>query len=198
MIKTILSQSPMHRITSPMQRILRSAMLVACLVCASLIPASLIPSASSDALHTMKPLDRTSPNTVIMQHDGTAISFADLATRPVLVNFWASWCAPCVHELPDLAVLNTALAADDMAVILVGIDRKGHEFGEEFLAQKGINIPTRVYDPSGDLPRALEINVMPTSFLIQPGGRIVGRIEGPLNWPSPKVIAAVRSALLAP
>ncbi len=151
--------------------------------------------AATDALNTMKPLDRTSPNTVIMHHDATPTAFSALADRPILVNFWASWCPPCVHELPDLAVLDHALKADGMAVILVGLDRKGRDFGEEFLAKKGITIPRRYYDASGDLPRALAIKVMPTSFLIHPGGQMVGRIEGPLDWASPEVINAVRAAL---
>lgn len=154
--------------------------------------------ASSDtvsALHTMKPLDRTTPNTIITQADGTEVAFNNVTGRPILVNFWASWCAPCVRELPDLVVLDRALAEQGMGVMLIGIDRKGHEFGESFLSKKGIDIASRLYDPSGDLPRALNLKVMPTSFLITADGRMIGKIEGPLHWASPQVIAAVQSAL---
>lgn len=152
-------------------------------------------NARNSALNTMKPLDRTTPNTVVEQIDGTAAPLTELVDRPMLVNFWASWCPPCVRELPDLAMLDRALAADGMAVMLVGIDRKGRDFAEAFLAEKGIKIPARVYEPSGKLPRELEIKVMPTSFLITADGRMAGRIEGPLDWSSPQVISAVRSAL---
>ena len=152
--------------------------------------------ARNSALNTMKPLDRTTPNTVVQQIDGTETPFADMVDRPMLVNFWASWCPPCVHELPDLAILDRALAADGMGVMLVGIDRKGRDFGENFLKEKGIKIPSRVYAPTNDLPRELKIKVMPTSFLITAEGQMIGRIEGPLDWSSPEVISAVRSALL--
>jgi thiol-disulfide isomerase/thioredoxin len=150
---------------------------------------------ASDVLNTMKQLDQTSPNTVIERLDGGKTPFSDLADRPILVNFWASWCPPCVHELPDLAVLDRSLSNDGMAVVLVGIDRKGRDYAEAVLAKRKITIPNRVYESSGTLPRELGVKVMPTSFLIMPGGRIIGKIEGPLDWSSPDVIAAVRSAL---
>jgi thiol-disulfide isomerase/thioredoxin len=170
--------------------ILRSAALVMALIF------NLVPSVqASDALNTMKRLDRTSPNTMIERLDGSKSPFSDLADRPILVNFWASWCAPCVHELPDLAILDQSLSMNGMAVVLVGIDNKGREFAETVLAKRGITIPSRVYEPSRMLAPELEIKVMPTSFLILPGGRIIGKIEGPLEWSSPEVIAAVKSAL---
>jgi len=152
-------------------------------------------NARNSALNTMKPLDRTTPNTVVEHIDGTTLPFADRIDRPLLVNFWASWCPPCVHELPDLAVLDAALAAEGMGVMLVGLDRKGRDFAEDFLAKKGITIPARIYEPSVQLPRELKIKVMPTSFLITAEGQMIGRIEGPLDWSSPQVIDAVKAAL---
>ena len=185
MIKTALILS--HRLV----RFFTVMIALTVIQLASLGPAS----AQDSALNTMKPLDRTTPNTVVEQIDGTTLPFADLIDRPLLVNFWASWCPPCVHELPDLAVLDDALAAEGMGVMLVGLDRKGRDFAEDFLAKKGITIPARIYEPSGQLPRELKIKVMPTSFLITAEGQMIGRIEGPLDWSSPQVIDAVKTAL---
>lgn len=150
---------------------------------------------SSEALDTMKPLQGTTPNAPVDTGDGGMAPLSALVDRPMLVNFWASWCPPCVHELPSLQVLDDALGGQGMAVMLVGVDRKGHDFAEQFLADRGITIPLRAHDKSGDLPRALGIKVMPTSYLIAPGGRLIGKIEGPLDWGQPEVIAAVVRAL---
>ncbi|MCE2516649.1 MAG: TlpA family protein disulfide reductase [Alphaproteobacteria bacterium] len=143
----------------------------------------------------MKPLEGTTPNTPVETHDGGMATLAELVDRPMLVNFWASWCPPCVHELPSLKVLDAALKGHDMAVMLVGLDRKGRPFAEQFLADRGIEIPRRGYDKTGDLPRALGIKVMPTSYLVGTGGALIGIIEGPLDWGQPDVIAAVNAAL---
>ncbi len=147
------------------------------------------------ALDTMKPLDRASPDTLLVGDDGKTAPLAARADRPLLVNLWASWCPPCVHELPALQHLDAALQEDGMAVMLIGLDRKGRDFSAQFLADKGITIARSTYEKTGDFPRQLEVRVMPTSFFVQPGGRMIGVIEGPLEWDNPKIIAAVKKTL---
>ena len=147
------------------------------------------------ALDTMKPLDRASPDTPLLDKTGDVSPLAVRVDRPMLVNFWASWCPPCVHELPALQRLDAALARHDMAVMLIGLDRKGIDFGAPFLADKGIDIERSVFEKSGELPRALQIKVMPSSYFIRPGGQIIGMVEGPLEWDQPDVIDAVIATL---
>ena len=152
---------------------------------------------ASAALDTMKPLDRASPDTPLVDGTGDASPLAQRVDRPMVVNFWASWCPPCVHELPALERLDQALQDHGMAVMLVGLDRKGIDFGAAFLADQGIRITRSVFEKTGDLPRALDIRVMPSSFLLRPGGQMIGVIEGPLEWDQPEVINAVVSTLAA-
>ena len=147
------------------------------------------------ALDTMKPLDRASPDTPLIDQQGDLSPLAERVDRPMLVNFWASWCPPCVHELPALQRLDTALESHGMAVMLVGLDRKGIDFGAPFLAEKDITIPRSVFEKTGELPRALDVKVMPSSFLIRPGGQIIGVVKGPLAWDQPAIINAVIAAL---
>lgn len=149
----------------------------------------------ADALNTLKPLALPSPNAVLEAHDGTQRQLSDYAPTPLLVNFWASWCPPCVHELPSLVQLDAALRSRGMAVLLVGVDRKGRAFGEAFLKDRGIEMPYSTYDPKSTLARALNIRVMPSSFLIGADGEIRGKVEGPLDWGTPEVISAVAAAL---
>lgn len=148
-----------------------------------------LPFGRIHALDTLKPLSLPSPNTPIEDSTGTAVMLSDYRPTPLLVNFWASWCAPCIHELPALQRLNTALNAENMAVALVGIDRQGREFGTEFLANHDITIPLALYDAGGKLAQALAIRAMPTSFLIAGTGTIVGKVEGPLQWDDPQIIS---------
>lgn len=151
----------------------------------------------SDVLDTMKPLVGTTPNAPVETRNGTNSSLTELIDRPMLVNFWASWCPPCVHELPQLATLDQVLSEQGMAVMLVGVDRKGRPFAEQFLADRGIAIPRAVHDKTGAVPRALEVKVMPTSFLVRSGGQLIGKVEGPLQWDHPSVMASVASILKA-
>lgn len=177
--------------------VLRCLGTVMFILAAAIIPSAIVQASSTPltALNTMKPLDRTTPNALITLPDGSEVALPDVIDRPLLVNFWASWCAPCVHELPDLQVLDRALSDAGMGVMLIGIDRKGHAFAEGFLADRGITIPARFYEPKGTLGRALQIKVMPTSYLVTADGQMIGVIEGPRNWADDDVIAAVKSAL---
>jgi len=157
--------------------------------------AMFVPDKAYAALDTMKPLALPSPNTDLEFRDGTRRRLSDFRPTPLLVNFWASWCPPCVHELPSLQVLDQALRREGMAVLLVGLDRKGREFGQSFLEERGISIPYSLFDQPGELARELAIRVMPTSFLIASDGTVRGKVEGPLDWGDPEVISAVAASL---
>ena len=148
-------------------------------------------------LHTLKPLDLPTPNTAITDAEGNSLTLADYRPMPLVVNFWASWCPPCIHELPSLARLDEALAPQAMGVVLVGIDRKGRDFGEAFLEARGIDIRARAYDAEGALAQAIGIRAMPTSLLISGEGRIIGRLEGAAAWDDPEAIALLKELLRA-
>ena len=120
---------------------------------------------------------------------------ADLRPTPLLLNFWASWCAPCIHELPTLQGLDAALRGRGMAVALVGTDRKGREFGEAFLEERGIDIPLSLYDERRELARAFGVRAMPSSYLVAGDGTVRGLVEGPAVWDDPAVVERVAQLL---
>ena len=84
-----------------------------------------------------------------------------------------------------------------MGVLLVGVDRKGQDFAEAFLEDRGVRIRQRAWNSKGVLARALEIRAMPTSFLVSGAGQVIGKVEGVLAWDDPAVIDAVHDRLKA-
>ena len=102
--------------------------------------------------------------------DGRAASFADFRGKVVLVNVWATWCAPCVREMPTLARLEAALGGEDFAVVAIAVDRQGMPAVARFYGTHGIaNLPPFV-DPSYAVPRALGVVGLPTTVLLDRAG----------------------------
>lgn len=109
---------------------------------------------------------------------GPAIDLAAYRGRPLVVNFWASWCAPCVEEMPDF---NRVAAEMSDQVAFVGVDVKdAGRRAEPFVAELGITYDLAV-DPDAELYGAVEALGMPTTLFVDPEGTIVYRHLGPLN-----------------
>jgi thiol-disulfide isomerase/thioredoxin len=123
--------------------------------------------------------------------DGKSISLADFRGRLVLVNFWATWCSPCVAEMPSLDRLQAALSAEGLTVLTLSEDRNPAVI-PPFFKQHGLKHLPQAHDPAGRLSRAFGIRGLPTTILIDREGREVGRIEGPAEWDSPEAQALVR------
>ena len=131
------------------------------------------------------------PDTQFIGAGGTPIKLAAFADRFVLMNFWATWCGPCVHELPSLAALREALPDPRLEIVLVSIDRKGAAATGPFLEKMGIVSLVSTHDPRAGLMRALKVRAIPTTVLIGPGGRQLGRLVGPADWASREAVALV-------
>tara|TARA_R110002126_G_scaffold20190_8_gene75018 strand:+ start:1129 stop:1695 length:567 start_codon:yes stop_codon:yes gene_type:complete len=128
--------------------------------------------------------DRTAPDTPFISATGEAIKLDSYRGKTVLLNFWATWCAPCVKELPALDRLSAELASDRFEVLLVSIDRGGARVFEPFLEKHGISNLTSAADKKAELLRAFKAPGLPTSFLIAPNGAIKGRLVGDAEWDS--------------
>ncbi len=123
------------------------------------------------------------PNVPFNSPDGTPLDLGKFKGTPVLVNLWASWCAPCVKELPTLQKLEARHVVDgDLAVISVSQDMGPKESVDAFLASKKVGRFAAFHDPEMKLTGALGIEVMPTTVLYDAGGREVWRFVGDLDW----------------
>ena len=115
--------------------------------------------------------------------DGGDISIADFRGSPVLVNLWASWCAPCVKELPTLDRLAAAKDGQ-LGVIAVSQDMAPQSSVEAFLATHKIANLGAYHDPEMELTSALNVQIMPTTVLYDADGKEVWRFVGDQDWTS--------------
>ena len=152
--------------------------------------------ASSDAptppaLGKFNPLaePRPAPDLSYAALAGGTQSLAALRGRVVLVNFWATWCAPCIREMPSLLRLQGKV--EDLAVLAVSEDRRGAELVRPFVADHHLGALTILLDPDNASRRAFNFGGLPTSFLIGRDGRIIGDVEGAAAWDSPEMLKLI-------
>lgn len=130
--------------------------------------------------------------------DGNGRPLAALTGRWRLVNFWATWCAPCVEEIPTLDRLQTTVRRPSFEVLLVSLDLGGVKEAAPALAKMGGGHLVTLADPGMEAMGALGISSLPTTLLIDPEGRERARMVGPTEWDSPAVIALVRALAGSP
>lgn len=112
--------------------------------------------------------------------DGTVLSSTNLAGRVVLMNFWATWCPPCVREIPDLSAFHKAHEAEGVTVVGASVDEGGAEVVRRFAAKNGIAYPVGI--AGTNLMEAFgAAGPIPTTFVIDRQGRFAARYLGALT-----------------
>lgn len=150
------------------------------------------PQAPAGDAQDAKRVDRShkgeaAPTVKFANPDGKAFDLGKFRGNPVLVNLWASWCAPCIKELPTLQRLEQAQAEEGkLGVIAVSQDMGPQGSVEAFLAERDIGRFAAFHDPDMKLTSALGIQVMPTTILYDAEGKEVWRYVGDLDWTSPE------------
>lgn len=135
---------------------------------------------------------RPAPEISFTDTGGKSLTLADFKGRVVLLNYWATWCAPCVEEMPALDRLQARLGGDAFTVLAVSVDRQGLPVVEPFLAKLALrDLPIHL-DVSGASMRAFGVRGLPTTMVIDSTGREAGRLEGMAEWDSPAAEALLR------
>jgi thiol-disulfide isomerase/thioredoxin len=136
------------------------------------------------------------PGAAYQARDGATRHLADFAGHWVLVNLWATWCAPCIKEMPSLdrmqAKLGTALD-----VVAVSEDRSGAKAVDPFLAKLPVKNLSIGLDANNALTTALHVEGLPTSLLIDPKGEIVAKLEGGATWDQGPTLAKLEDLIAA-
>ncbi len=133
------------------------------------------------------------PATAFEDPDGAPASFADFRGRPLLVNLWATWCGPCIAEMPTLDAL-AAREKERLQVLTVSQDLDGRAKVEAFFAKQGYRTLDTWLDPQMALMEALKVDTLPTTLLYDARGREVWRVTGIEDWESGRAALLLREA----
>ena len=138
------------------------------------------------------------PDASFVDSGGKAVKLADFRGRYVLVNLWATWCGPCVTELPALSRLNAELPQDRMTVLPIDmLEKVDAEKLASFLAMHDAGSLPVYADRDYSVQRGFVANELPLTVLIDAEGRVIARAAGPQKWDDPASIAYLK-AISAP
>jgi thiol-disulfide isomerase/thioredoxin len=130
-------------------------------------------------------------------HDGKRLTLADFKGKLVVLDVWATWCAPCRQEFPRLDRLQAAMGGADFTVLALSVDLGGRAPVDKFYGEMKITALDEYLDPSGDSAKALGLRGLPTTLILDRQGQEVARVEGAAAWDGPEVKALLQK-LLAP
>ena len=126
--------------------------------------------------------------------NGNQVEFMRFSGQVLVINFWATWCAPCVAEMPSLARLHQATSG--LGVALACVTREAPEKVREFVAKKAIDVP--VYVIEGEVPGAFESRAIPATFVLDKKGNMALRHFGAAAWDHEGVVEFIRGLASAP
>ncbi len=128
-----------------------------------------------------------------MELSGKPAKLADLRGKVVVLNFWATWCPPCVAEIASLNRLHQQIAPQGGTVLGVSVDEDGAAY-EKFLRDQQVGFPT-YRDPSKKIPLRYGTSMYPETYIINRDGRIARKILGPQNWDSADLVGYLQALL---
>lgn len=117
--------------------------------------------------------------------NGKVVPFESLRGKVVFMNVWATWCPPCIAEMPGIQKLYNSLDTSKIAFVMLSVDEEGREKVKRFIDRKGYTFP--VYTPLSGIPAAFQSSAIPTTFILSPQGTLVARQEGMANYNTQKM-----------
>ena len=134
---------------------------------------------------------QTMPDLVFSSADGKPHHLSEWRGKTVLLNLWATWCAPCKAEMPSLDRLQAKLGSDAFTVLAISVDRAGMEKPASFFAGNGITHLTLYNDNTPQTLNGLRVSGLPVSVIFDKEGREVARLIGPADWDGPRAAAQI-------
>ncbi|MEQ6122560.1 TlpA disulfide reductase family protein [Reichenbachiella sp. MALMAid0571] len=113
--------------------------------------------------------------------DGNTVSFEKFRGKTIFINLWATWCPPCVAEMPDINSLYGKIDSDEIAFVMISRDQD-FDKAIQFAAKKAYDFP--IYSEASLLPSVFQTNSIPTTFVISPQGKIVVKKSGMASYDS--------------
>jgi len=136
---------------------------------------------------------RAVPAFVFQDDKGVTHDLKDYKGRYVLLNLWATWCGPCVKEMPSLDGLQGKFGKNELSVVALNEDRGGVTAARAFYTAHTLqNLPIFV-DRFGEIPYALHASGYPATYLINPNGMEIGYLEGEADWTAPDAVSFLKA-----
>ncbi len=129
-------------------------------------------------------------------HRGNVLHLGDQRGKVVFINFWATWCPPCIHEMPMMEQLYQSLRQQSFAIWAVNMQESQEDVGR-FMASKRFHFPALV-DVEGAIASRYMVRGLPTTYLIDCSGNLIGHVVGVLQWTSAATRTLVTALLEAP
>ncbi|MDC3087126.1 redoxin domain-containing protein [Paracoccaceae bacterium] len=132
------------------------------------------------------------PNLVVLDMDENVVEIG--SNEDILViNFWATWCAPCKKEMPSLNNLAENMKYDDVRIITIASGRNSKEAIESFFSDSDLVNLNKFRDPKGKIAMSYGVTALPTTVVIDPSGKEIGRIIGDIDWNTENIRAFFRN-----
>ena len=136
------------------------------------------------------------PDVGLLDETDVPRTLADYKGQWVVLNFWATWCAPCRKEMPSLQALDAAMG-DDFSVVTIATGRNSVDAINAFFNEAGVTTLPKLRDPKSELARNMGVLGLPLTVILNPEGQEVGRLIGDADWASADA-KAMLAALMAP
>ena len=130
-----------------------------------------------------------------LEDDGGMASLQDYKGKVVLLNFWATWCAPCRKEMPGLNALQEELGGEDFQVVTIATGRNSEEGIKRFFEEAGVDSLPRHQDPKQKLASQMGVFGLPISVLLDREGREIARLQGDAEWDSESARAIIAALI---
>jgi thiol-disulfide isomerase/thioredoxin len=140
----------------------------------------------------------SAPATVFQDGFGAEISLLAFKGKVLVVNFWATWCAPCVKEMPTLDALQEKLGGPEFEVLAISQDREGARVAKAFMDTNQWTNLALYTEPGARFAKDASLRGLPTSLVIDKLGNEIGRVEGDTDWGSPEIEQSLRDLIGAP
>ncbi len=136
--------------------------------------------------------------TMLLDAKATRAGFEEYKDEVVLLNLWATWCTPCIKELPTLQALSEQYEGKGLKVITLSVDAMPFAQVEGFVKNKlKITLTSLAQDDSGEIQKYLSARGLPVTYLITQEGKITHRFIGATDWLSDEALEPVKAALTA-
>jgi thiol-disulfide isomerase/thioredoxin len=154
-----------------------------------------VPTSGGAPVDRFAPVEPAGNFTLVapLNPDGTPADMAAYRGKALLVNFWATWCAPCIEELPALGKLQAMLGGADFAVVTIALDEPDAAKIAPFLAAHGAGNLPALLDGNRSVDKVMAVSALPTTLLIDADGMVRASLTGDAQWDCGAALAAVKA-----